>query len=81
MYLVLSLKPGATWGLPLYRLLKKTDRFVWMPEAQEALDKLKVLLTKASILVPPTKGEPLLLDVVALTKVVSATLVVEWGEE
>jgi len=21
------------WGLPIYRLLKKTDQFVWMPEA------------------------------------------------
>ena len=45
------------WGLPLYRLLKKTDRFAWMPEAQEALDKLKVLLTKAPILVPPAVAE------------------------
>ena len=26
------------WGLPLYRLLKRADRFQWMPEAQEALD-------------------------------------------
>ena len=45
------------------------------------LDKLKVLPTKAPILVPPTKGEPLLLYVAAMTKVVSAALVVERGEE
>ena len=69
------------WGLPLYQLLKKTDRFPWMPEAHEALDKLKVLLTKALILVPPAEGEPLLLYVVATTQVVSAALVVERGEE
>ena len=52
-----------------------------MPEAQEALDKLKVLLMRAPILVPSAEGEPLLLYVVAMTQVVSATLVVEWGEE
>ena len=68
-------------GLPLYRILKKTDRFAWTPEVQEALDKLKVLLTKAPILVPPAEGESLLLYVVAMTQVVSATLVVEQGEE
>jgi len=40
-----------------------------------------MLLTKALILVPPVVGEPLLLYVVATTLVVSATLVVERGEE
>jgi hypothetical protein len=54
-------------SLPLYRLLKKTDRFVWTSEAQEALDRLKELLTKALVLVPPTDGEPLLLYIVATT--------------
>jgi len=41
------------------------------------LDKLKVLLTKAPILVLPAEGELLLLYVVATTQVVSAALVVE----
>ena len=45
----------------------KTDRFVWTPEAQEVLDKLKVLLTKAPILVPLAEGELLLLYVAATT--------------
>jgi hypothetical protein len=31
-------------GLPLYRLLKKHERFSWIAEAQEALDKLKATL-------------------------------------
>jgi hypothetical protein len=45
-------------GLPLYCLLKKTEHFSWTPEAQEALDKLKALLSKAPILVPPQKKNP-----------------------
>jgi hypothetical protein len=40
-------------GLPLYRLLKKHERFSWTVEAQEALDKLKALMTHAPILTPP----------------------------
>jgi hypothetical protein len=39
-------------GLPLYRLLKKHERFSWTIEAQEALDKLKVTLAHAPILTP-----------------------------
>jgi hypothetical protein len=54
-------------GLPLYRLLKKHERFSWNVEAQEALDKLKATLTHAPILTPPQDGEPLYLYVVATT--------------
>ena len=32
-------------ALPLYRLLKKVERFSWTPEAEEALDNLKKTLT------------------------------------
>src|SRR4026207_295410 len=68
-------------GLPLYRLLRKTERFTWTPEAQEALDRLKASLTHAPILTPPTDGEPLYLYVAATTQVVSAVIVVERQEE
>ena len=68
-------------GLPLYRLLKKANRFEWTSEAQEALDMVKLLLTKASILVPPTDGESLLLYIAATMQVVSTVLVVEQEEE
>jgi hypothetical protein len=68
-------------GLPLYHLLKKIDRFVWTAEAQEALDKVKELLTKAMILVPLAEKEPLLLYIVATIQVLSAVLVVERQEE
>ena len=45
-------------GLPLYRLLRKTEHFTWTLEAHEALDGLKASLTHAPILTPPTDGEP-----------------------
>ena len=68
-------------SLPLYRLLKKADRFEWTFEDQEALDMVKLLLTRAPILVPPTDGESLLLYIATTTQVVSAALVVEREEE
>jgi hypothetical protein len=68
-------------GLPLYRLLRKTERFSWKPEAEEALGNLKALLTSAPILVPLAAGEALLIYVAATTQVVSAAIVVERQEE
>jgi ribonuclease HI len=68
-------------GLPLYRLLRKTECFAWTPEAEEALENLKALLTKAPVLVPPADGEALLVYVAATTQVVSAAIVVERQEE
>jgi hypothetical protein len=68
-------------GLPLYRLLRKAERFTWTPEAEEALGNLKALLTNAPILVPPAAGEALLIYVAATTHVVSAAVVVERREE
>jgi hypothetical protein len=52
-------------GLPLYRLLRKIERFTWTPEAKEALGNLN--LTSAPILVPPAAGEALLIYVAATT--------------
>jgi hypothetical protein len=43
-------------GLSLYRLLRKTERFTWTPEVEEALRNLKALLTNVPILVPPRCG-------------------------
>jgi hypothetical protein len=48
-------------GLPLYRLLRKIERFNWTLEAEEALDNLKKLLSNVPILVPMPKGAPLTL--------------------
>jgi ribonuclease HI len=68
-------------GLPLYRLLKKHERFSWTVEAQEALDKLKVTLAHAPILMPPQDGKTLYLYVAATTQVVNDVIVVERTEE
>jgi hypothetical protein len=53
--------------LPLYRLLKKNERFSWTVEAQEALDKLKATLTRAPILTLPEGSKSLDLYVAATT--------------
>jgi hypothetical protein len=68
-------------GLPLYRLLRKAERFTWTPEAEEALRNLKALLTNAPILVPPDAGEALLIYIATTTQVVSAAIIVERREE
>ena len=66
--------------MPLYKLLKRTDAFVWTEEAQQALESLKTSLTSAPILIAPERGEPLLLYIVASNHVVSAALVIEREE-
>jgi len=68
-------------ALPLYRFLKKVERFSWTPEAEEALKNLKKTLTSAPVLVPPQPAEPLLLYVASTTQVVSAAVVVKRQEE
>jgi hypothetical protein len=68
-------------ALLLYRLLKKSEHFLWTLKAEEALAKLKATLSNSPILVPPTTGEPLLLYVAATTQVVSTVLIVERLEE
>jgi hypothetical protein len=67
-------------GLPLYKLLKKSDSFHWTDKTQKALDEIKALITKHSVLASPEASETLLLYVVVTTQVVSAALVVEWEE-
>ena len=54
-------------ALPLYRLLKKAERFSWTPKDEEALDSLKKTLNSAPVLVPPQPAEPLLLYVATPT--------------
>src|SRR5438045_4234947 len=68
-------------AMPFYKLLKKQDKFQWIPEAQQAFDKLKEFLTNPPVLVPPMTEEPLLLYIMATSQVVSTAIVIERQEE
>ena len=67
--------------LPLYRLLRHTDHFVWTDAATAELEEIKALLASNPILATPSVGEPMLLYISATHQVVSAVLVVEREEE
>jgi hypothetical protein len=56
-------------GLPLYKLLKKSDSFRWTEETQKALDDLKALISKPPILASPEPSETLLLSVMSTPQV------------
>ena len=68
-------------AMPLYRLLKKTDKFVWTDEADAALKELKRMLSSPSILAAPEVQEPMLLYLAATNRVVSIVIMVERKEE
>jgi hypothetical protein len=63
--------------MPLYKLLKKSDRFQWTNEAMKAFDRLKSFLAKPPTLISPEPDEPLMLYITATMQVVSVPLVVE----
>jgi hypothetical protein len=62
-------------GLPFFKLLKRSNKFVWMDKANQALEELKTFLTTALVMVPPAPKEILLLYISTSTQVVSAVLV------
>jgi dsDNA-binding SOS-regulon protein len=69
------------WGLPFFKLLKHQEKFVWTPEADQALAQLKDFLSKPPVLTTPRKMEQLLLYLAATTHVVSTTIIVERQED
>jgi hypothetical protein len=69
------------WGLPFFKLLKHQEKFVWTPEADQALAQLKDFLSKSPVLTAPRKGEQLLLYLAATTHVVSTAIIVERQED
>jgi hypothetical protein len=69
------------WGLPFFKLFKHQEKFVWTPEANQALAQLKDFLSKPPVLTAPRKKEQLLLYLTATTHVVSSAIVVERQED
>jgi hypothetical protein len=68
-------------ALPLYKLKKKSNEFVWIDKADAALKVLKRVLSTAPVLAAPEDQEPMLLYMVATNRVVSIVIVVERKEE
>ena len=64
-------------ALPLYRLLKKSDKFEWTEEAETALAQLKEALVSAPILAAPKPQEHMLLYMSSTNLLISAVIVVE----
>jgi dsDNA-binding SOS-regulon protein len=67
--------------LPFFKLLKHQEKFVWTPEADQALAQLKDFLSKPPVLTAPRKKKQLLLYLAANTHVVSTAIVVERQED
>jgi ribonuclease HI len=68
-------------GLRFFKLLKHQEKFVWTPEADQALAQPKDFLSKPPVLTAPRKKEQLLLYLAATTHVVSTAIVVERQED
>ena len=68
-------------AIPLYQLMKKTKKFTWTPQADEAFKELKRMLSTAPILAAPIEKEPMMLYIVATNRVISAVMVVERPEK
>jgi hypothetical protein len=64
-------------GLPFFKLLKHQEKFVWTPEADQALAQPKDFPSKPPVLTAPRKGEQLLLYLTVTTHVVSTAIIVK----
>src|ERR1041384_4106699 len=68
-------------AIPLYQLMKKTDKFSWTSQANEAFKQLKRMMSTAPVLTAPKEKEPMILYIAATTRVVSIVMVVERPEK
>jgi hypothetical protein len=68
-------------ALPVYKLMKKSDEFVWADEADAALKDLKRVLSTTPVLASPKDQEPMLLYMATTNRVISIVIMVERKEE
>jgi hypothetical protein len=68
-------------GLSFFKLLKKSGKFEWTDEANDAFEKLKAYLTSSLVLTPPITKEDMLLYIATTTTVDSVAIIVEREEE
>jgi hypothetical protein len=68
-------------ALPLYKLMKKSDEFVWIDEADAALKDLKRVLSTAPVLAALENQDPMLLYMAATNRVVIIVIMVERKEK
>ena len=66
--------------LPFFKLLKASEKFTWIEEADRAFTQLKAFLTSPPVLIAPQPNEVLLLYITTIDRVVSMVLVVEHEE-
>ena len=67
-------------GLPFFKLLKASERFSWLEEANTAFEQLKLFLTKPPIMMAPQPDETLLIYISATSRIISTAIVVEHEE-
>jgi hypothetical protein len=67
-------------GLPFFKLLKASEKFIWSKEADATFTQLKEFLTSPLVLTAPQKDDVLLLYIAATDHVVSIVIVVEREE-
>jgi hypothetical protein len=68
-------------ALPFIKLIKRTRKFKWTPEADKAFAELKRYLKSPPIMVAPMFREPLLLYIAMTPRTASAILVAERGAQ
>jgi dsDNA-binding SOS-regulon protein len=68
-------------GLPFFKLIKHQEKFVWTPEADQALAQLKDFLSRPPVITARRKQEQLLLYLAATTHMVSTGIIVERQED